>query len=114
MTQIWKCQHDPLHNYLTCATCAEEVKVQGQRWRDEAERLQNKVAELEASIRRNQEWLAQKSNEKVAAIDMSYELMDALKSMIGIFDNPIARRRIGGEMADEARTIARETMEKYK
>jgi hypothetical protein len=26
ITQIWKCQHDPLHTYLTCATCAEITK----------------------------------------------------------------------------------------
>tara|TARA_R110000764_G_scaffold32485_2_gene73553 strand:- start:109 stop:390 length:282 start_codon:yes stop_codon:yes gene_type:complete len=37
-------------------------------------------------------------------------LRDALQAMRGVFDTPIARRKHGGEYANEARKLAREAM----
>jgi hypothetical protein len=37
-------------------------------------------------------------------------LREALQAMIGAFDTPIARRRIGGEFASEARKMARKVL----
>ena len=34
-------------------------------------------------------------------------LVEALENMTGAFDTPIARRKMSGEMSDEARTSAR-------
>jgi hypothetical protein len=44
------------------------------------------------------------------AADEIEKLRDALQAMRGVFDTPIARRKHGGEYANEARKLAREAM----
>jgi hypothetical protein len=41
------------------------------------------------------------------------ELVDCVHNLMGIFDNPVARRQINSDMAEEARRIGREIMDKY-
>lgn len=41
------------------------------------------------------------------------ECEDALANMMGIFDTPIARMRMGSEYAQEARQSARDYRDKY-
>jgi hypothetical protein len=41
------------------------------------------------------------------------DLSEALQNMVGIFDNPLARRQISDPLSDEARKIAREVLAKY-
>lgn len=40
------------------------------------------------------------------------ELLDCIHNLMGIFDTPIARRAIQGDLAEEARAIGREILEK--
>jgi hypothetical protein len=47
----------------------------------EITRLRAQVVELEASVKRNQEWLAQKSNEKVEAIQRVQDLEVVLEKI---------------------------------
>jgi len=41
------------------------------------------------------------------------ELVDCVHNLMGIFDTPIARRQINSDIAEEARRIGREIMDKY-
>jgi|GEM_PF-5221088 len=42
------------------------------------------------------------------------ELLDCIQNLMGLIDTPIARKKICGEFADEARGIGRDVMAKYK
>ncbi len=42
------------------------------------------------------------------------ELLDCIKNLMGVLDTPIAKAKITGEIADEARKIANDILEKYK
>lgn len=42
------------------------------------------------------------------------ELVEALQNIMGVFDTPIARKKITGEIADQARKEAREVLERYE
>jgi hypothetical protein len=115
----------------------EEAQRNGQRFRDECERLQTlaarfqgevddqkieyeaRIIKMHATIRDLQaKWnvttLERDDAEKCDEIMTTgvVALTEALQSMLGIFDNPIARRRIGGEMAEEARALARKALGK--
>jgi chromosome segregation ATPase len=139
-----------------------EAQRNGQRFRDECERLQTlaakfqgeaddtraecerlklKIAEWETAWAhsqsgadaRNASYEARIANLQSTIKDMQEELdkatqsdearhhimttgvgvmKEALQTMLGIFDNPIARRRISGEMAEEARAMARKALGK--
>lgn len=41
------------------------------------------------------------------------DLSEALQNMVGIFDNPLARRQISDSMSNEAREEARKALRKY-
>jgi hypothetical protein len=41
------------------------------------------------------------------------DLSEALQNMVGIFDNPLARRQISDSMSNEAREEARKVLRKY-
>lgn len=50
------------------------------------------------------------------ALDFSpaaVELREALENMVGVFDSPLARRRIDGEIAEEARQKARDVLARH-
>ena len=44
--------------------------------------------------------------------DKEKELLDCIHNLMGVFDTPIARRKLKGESADEVRKIAKEILEK--
>jgi archaellum component FlaC len=41
------------------------------------------------------------------------ELIEAIENMLGVFDTPIARKKITGDIANEARKQAREIIDRY-
>ena len=42
------------------------------------------------------------------------ELIEALQNLMGAFDTPIARKKITGEVPEQARKEAREILERYE
>jgi hypothetical protein len=46
--------------------------------------------------------------------DKNQELLECVQNLMGVFDNPIARRRIEGNIVEEARMIGRNILEEYE
>lgn len=41
------------------------------------------------------------------------KMLECIHNLMGVFDTPIARRKVSGEIAEEAREMGREILSKY-